>query len=61
VTEADALVLSSFAENKAAPTTINGEGFALTTDWNGLAPLVFATMVLPGPAPRSVMPLLTRR
>ena len=40
---------------------ISGEGLALTASWNGLAPLVFASVVWPGPAPRKVIPLLIRR
>ena len=35
---------------------ISGEGLAPTASWNGLAPLVFASVVSPGPAPRKVMP-----
>ena len=40
---------------------ISGDGLALTAAWNGLAPLVFASVVRPGPAPRKVMPLLISR
>ena len=40
---------------------ISGDGLALTADWNGLAPLVFASVVRPGPAPRKVIPLLISR
>ena len=40
---------------------ISGEGLALTASWNGLAPLVFASVVWPGPAPRKVIPLLISR
>ncbi len=36
------------------PTMISGEGLALTASWNGLAPLVFASVAWPGPAPRKV-------
>src|ERR1043166_4027186 len=42
-TENFVLVLSSVVENSDTPTTINGEGLALTADWNGLAPFVLET------------------
>src|SRR5215831_7188882 len=46
----------------AGPTKISGDGSMFTPGWgNGLAPLVFASLVWPGPAPRKVIHLLISR
>src|SRR5262249_54168502 len=54
-------LVSRFGEYSEGPTTTSGDGLALTASWNGLAPLVFARVVWPGPAPRKVIPLLINR
>src|SRR5262249_57868306 len=46
---------------RAGPTMISGDGFAPVASWPGFAPSVFCSVVCPGPAPRSVMPLLIKR
>src|SRR5229473_2939073 len=51
---------SLVGDHRDGPTIITGEGLALTACWNGLAPLVFASVVWPGPAPRKVIALLIR-
>jgi hypothetical protein len=45
--------------NGAGPTRISGDGSMFNPGWgNGLAPLVFSSVVRSGPAPRKVIPLL---
>ena len=52
---------SRVVANRDGPMMTSGEGLGPTDSRNGLAPSVFASVVLSGPAPRKVMPLLISR